>query len=299
MPGRLAAAVLCLLLFGVMAPAVLRGAQAASAADLPITVTGNRHIDAAMIRSHVPAGRGRLDAAALDAALKSLYATGLFADVKITRQGDGILIRGDRESDRRSAGVRGQQEDQGRGSQKGRAIEAGRAAVTGDRARRRRSDRRALPAARLFPREGGSADHQTQEWTRDARFCHHGRRQACRPPSPVCRQRGFFRGQAQRRHQNRREQCAQLFHRQRHLQCRPNRSRPRPHSPLLSEQRLRRRTRAQFGKLSGRQKGRRRHFQHRRRGTISPRARGHRVKREVGRCGFVAFLPAHVARQDL
>ncbi len=45
-----------------------------------------------MIRSHVPAGRGRLDAAALDAALKSLYATGLFADVKITRQGDGILI---------------------------------------------------------------------------------------------------------------------------------------------------------------------------------------------------------------
>ena len=39
-----------------------------------------------------PARRGRLDAAALDAALKSLYATGLFADVKITRQGDGILI---------------------------------------------------------------------------------------------------------------------------------------------------------------------------------------------------------------
>ena len=93
MPGRLAAAVLCLLLFGVIAPAVLRGAQAASAADSPIAVAGNRHVDAAMIRSHFHAAPGgTFDATALDAALKSLYGTGLFEDVEISRDGDRILV---------------------------------------------------------------------------------------------------------------------------------------------------------------------------------------------------------------
>src|SRR5262249_51343392 len=53
-----------------------------------------RHIDAAMIRSHFHAGSdGRFDAAALDAALKSLYATGLFQDVTIARDGDRVLIK--------------------------------------------------------------------------------------------------------------------------------------------------------------------------------------------------------------
>ena len=86
------AAVVCACVFGLLAIAACPRAWAERPLSASITITGNRHIDAAMIRSHVPAGRGRLDAAALDAALKSLYATGLFADVKITRQGDGILI---------------------------------------------------------------------------------------------------------------------------------------------------------------------------------------------------------------
>ena len=86
------AAVVCACVFGLLAIAACPRARAEQPLSASITVTGNQHIDAAMIRSHVPAGRGRLDATALDAALKSLYATGLFADVKITRQGDGILI---------------------------------------------------------------------------------------------------------------------------------------------------------------------------------------------------------------
>ena len=46
-----------------------------------------------MIRSHFHAGAaGRLDAGALDAALKSLYATGLFQDVKISQAGDRVLV---------------------------------------------------------------------------------------------------------------------------------------------------------------------------------------------------------------
>jgi outer membrane protein insertion porin family len=69
-------------------------AFAASAAESAITVTGNRHIDAAMIRSHLHAGTdGHFDAAALDAALKSLYATGLFQDVTVSRDGDHVLVK--------------------------------------------------------------------------------------------------------------------------------------------------------------------------------------------------------------
>ena len=58
-----------------------------------IAVSGNQHVDAGMIRSffHVMPGKP-LDAAALDSALKALYVTGLFADVKIARQGDGVLV---------------------------------------------------------------------------------------------------------------------------------------------------------------------------------------------------------------
>ncbi len=46
-----------------------------------------------MIRSYFHAAPGRpLDAAALDTALKALYATGLFADVKITHDGGRVLV---------------------------------------------------------------------------------------------------------------------------------------------------------------------------------------------------------------
>jgi outer membrane protein insertion porin family len=61
--------------------------------DSAITIAGNRHVDAAMIRAYFHANRdGRLDAAALDTALKSLYGSGLFRDVKISRDGDGIVV---------------------------------------------------------------------------------------------------------------------------------------------------------------------------------------------------------------
>jgi outer membrane protein insertion porin family len=68
-------------------------ARADGALDSRIAVAGNRHTDAAMVRSYFRGVPGKeLDAAALDAALKALYATGLFADVKMTRQGGGVLV---------------------------------------------------------------------------------------------------------------------------------------------------------------------------------------------------------------
>jgi outer membrane protein insertion porin family len=58
-----------------------------------VAVAGNRHIGADMIRSFFYRGPGgAIDADALNAALKRLYATGLFKDVKISRAGDRILV---------------------------------------------------------------------------------------------------------------------------------------------------------------------------------------------------------------
>lgn len=88
---RPAVALACALLAALFAPGA--GACAQSAAPPAITVVGNEHTDADMIRSYFKASPGgKLDAAALDAALKSLYATGLFADVKIARKGHRVLV---------------------------------------------------------------------------------------------------------------------------------------------------------------------------------------------------------------
>jgi outer membrane protein insertion porin family len=93
MCGRRTAAIFSVCFFGFLALAACQRAQAATAPDAAIAVAGNRHVEATMIRWHFRAGAdGRLDAAALDAALKSLYATGLFADVKISREHDHILV---------------------------------------------------------------------------------------------------------------------------------------------------------------------------------------------------------------
>src|SRR5271154_6486021 len=82
-----------LVLAVVLAVAGCSGA-AADPADSAITVNGNRHVGADVIRAYFHAGAdGHYDAAALDAALKALYATGQFKDVKIAHEGDRILVR--------------------------------------------------------------------------------------------------------------------------------------------------------------------------------------------------------------
>ncbi len=89
---------IAVILAGVFAIAAPAHAAAAGAVDSkgavpPITVSGNRHIDAGMIRSYFhPAPDGRLDATELNAGLKRLYATGLFKDVKISRSGARVVV---------------------------------------------------------------------------------------------------------------------------------------------------------------------------------------------------------------
>ena len=75
--------------FGLTAPAA---AEAATPPDA-IAVEGNRRIDAGTVRSYFHAGPdGRFDDASRDAALKALYATGLFDDVRIERAGDRLIV---------------------------------------------------------------------------------------------------------------------------------------------------------------------------------------------------------------
>jgi outer membrane protein insertion porin family len=58
-----------------------------------IVVQGNRRVEAETVRSYFKAGPGEhLDAAKIDAALKALYASGLFEDVHITQSGGRIIV---------------------------------------------------------------------------------------------------------------------------------------------------------------------------------------------------------------
>jgi len=81
----------------LLAPAVVMAQtgspQVTTSATSSIIVEGNRRIEAETIRTyfHVRPG-GRLDAAALDAALKDLLATGLFQDVRISHAADRVVV---------------------------------------------------------------------------------------------------------------------------------------------------------------------------------------------------------------
>src|SRR6202166_920368 len=58
-----------------------------------IVVQGNRRVEAETVRSYFKVGPGeRLDAAKIDAALKALYASGLFEDVHITQSGGHVVV---------------------------------------------------------------------------------------------------------------------------------------------------------------------------------------------------------------
>src|SRR5580704_8022971 len=66
---------------------------AAAQTGSPISVEGNRRIEADTIRSYIHLGPdGELDARATDAALKALYSTSLFRDVRIKRSGSHIVV---------------------------------------------------------------------------------------------------------------------------------------------------------------------------------------------------------------
>jgi outer membrane protein insertion porin family len=67
--------------------------NAAQAQESSIIVEGNQRIDSATIRSFFRASPGeQLDAVKIDQALKALYATGLYEDVRISRRGGRLVV---------------------------------------------------------------------------------------------------------------------------------------------------------------------------------------------------------------
>src|SRR5437764_7221820 len=80
-------------LFGIFPFAVTTADVAAAQSAASIVVEGNRRVEADTIRSYFKSRPGdRLDAAAIDAGLKSLYATGLFQDVRISQAGGRLTV---------------------------------------------------------------------------------------------------------------------------------------------------------------------------------------------------------------
>ena len=266
---RLSAVVLFALLSVFSALAVGGIARADGGADSLINVAGNRHTDAAMIRSYFHAAPGRpLDAAALDTALKALYATGLFADVKISHDGGRVLVTVVENPTIQQIAFDGNKKIKDADLKKAAAIEGRRAAVAIFRSSRRRAHGRALPSARLFP---GANHPQTIKVTKGAATA---KKPAAKSRRADAVRRGdtgvrvnlvfqikegdklavrkiLFAGndafpaiQAHRRDQDRQDQFSELSARQRHLQCRPDRQRLRSVAAVLSRPRLRRCARA-------------------------------------------------------
>ena len=59
-----------------------------------IVIQGNERIEGSTVASYMPIARGdRVDPATIDAALKALFRTDLFADVRIALQGDTLVVR--------------------------------------------------------------------------------------------------------------------------------------------------------------------------------------------------------------
>jgi outer membrane protein insertion porin family len=86
-----------LLLAGVLL-SLGSGSAAAQQADggaaaTSIVVEGNRRVEAETIRSYFKVAPGeRVDAAKVDSALKALYASGLFQDIRISQQGGRLIV---------------------------------------------------------------------------------------------------------------------------------------------------------------------------------------------------------------
>ncbi len=83
---------LALGLAGFAPGAALAAAKHGSEAST-IVVEGNRRVDTDTVRSYFKAGPGgHLDAAAINAGIKALYASGLFEDIHISQQGERLVV---------------------------------------------------------------------------------------------------------------------------------------------------------------------------------------------------------------
>ena len=103
-----------------------------------ITVRGNSRIEADAVRAHFATAPGeRLDNAKIDEAVKALYATGLFEDVRVTRAGGGLIVTVVENSVINRVNFEGNKQDQGRDARVRSSVEIARSVQPGSGAERR------------------------------------------------------------------------------------------------------------------------------------------------------------------
>jgi outer membrane protein insertion porin family len=79
--------------FGLAGVVVVAAQPESGVTATAIVVQGNRRVEAETVRSYFRVMPGeRLDAAKIDAALKALYASGLFEDVRISQSGGRLIV---------------------------------------------------------------------------------------------------------------------------------------------------------------------------------------------------------------
>lgn len=93
-PGRALRVVIAVALFVVLVPLLASQAQIPSGGTIKeIRVEGTQRVEPATVRSYLVVQAGdQFDAARIDKSLKALYATGLFADVTLRRDGDALVV---------------------------------------------------------------------------------------------------------------------------------------------------------------------------------------------------------------
>ena len=234
------------LLVGFVALGVCAKGAAAEPLDSAITVIGNRHAGADMVRSFFhPGPDGKIDAQAADDAIKRLYASGLFSNVKVSRAGDRILVVVVENPTIGRLALEGNRKVKDEDLKKDLQSKSGgplsRATIQNDVVRMLEVYKRygyfdtQIAPKTIEPKPG--SNNTTVDLVFEIK---EGEKLAVRRVMFAGNQR-LLRNQARRRGQDRHDQCRELSAQQRYLRRRQDRERPRPVAPILSRSRLCRR----------------------------------------------------------
>ena len=220
------------------------------------------------------------DAGKVDQSIKSLFATGLFSDVRIDREGAGVRRHGGREPGHQPGGLRGQPRGrQGDADERGAAQAALRLHARQGAGRRAAHSRRLPPAGPLC-RLRRAQDHRARQQPREPRVRDQRGRRDQGQGHQLHRQPGLLRLPAARHHHHHAVGPVRLPQGHQHLRSRPPVARSRAAAAVLPEERLCRRAR-RLGRRRARPRrlGLLHHLRGRRGRAVQLRHDRHRVRR--------------------
>ena len=235
------AAVVAFFALAVVEPVAFsaRPAEAQGGVIREIRVVGNRRVEPETVRSYLRFNAGdAYDAGKVDKSIHSLFATGLFADVRIDREGAGVVVtvvenpvinqvafEGNREVDKATLDQRG-------------AAQAALRLHPRQGAGRRPAHSRRLPPAGALCRLRRAQDHRAGQQPRERRVRDQRGHRDQGPGDQLHRQQGVLRLPAPRHHHDVAVGLVRLPQGHEHLRSRPHGARPRASAPILPEERL-------------------------------------------------------------